>query len=142
MFQNSNKCPGRVGASRQEVTMSADSSSTGGSVAEGLDRRQRQGKPVRIGLIGAGQMGTDILVQTDLMTGIEVVAAADAVPENVLAACRVAGNGKRAPQMADDAGGVARSVAAGRLAVCKSYRDVCTAEGVDVIIDATGNPNV
>src|SRR4051794_14818403 len=68
MFQNPNKCPGRVVAPRQEVTMSADSSSTGGSVAEGLDRRQRQGKPVRIGLIGAGQMGTDILVQTDLMT--------------------------------------------------------------------------
>jgi hypothetical protein len=31
---------------------------------------------------------------------------------------------------------------AGRLAVCKSYRDVCAAENVDVIIDATGNPNV
>lgn len=123
--------------------MSAHSPShTGGSVAEGLARRHREGKPVRVGLIGAGQMGTDIIVQTDLMSGIEVVAAADAIPENVFAACKIAGNGKRAPQIADDGAGVARSVAAGRLAVCKSYRDVCTAEGVDVIIDATGNPNV
>ena len=48
--------------------------STGGSVAEGLERRRRQGKPVRVGLIGAGQMGTDIVVQTELMSGIEVVA--------------------------------------------------------------------
>ena len=64
---------------------------TGGSVAEGLDRRHRERKPVRVGLIGAGQMGTDIIVQTALMQGIEVVAAADAVPENVFAACKIAG---------------------------------------------------
>ena len=93
---------------------------TGGSVAEGLDRRQREGRPVRVGLIGAGQMGTDIIVQTDLMSGIEVVAAADAVPENVFAACRIAGNGGRAPEMADDAAGVTRILARGRLAACRS----------------------
>jgi len=69
---------------------------TGGSIAEGLDRRRRQGKPVRVGLIGAGQMGTDILVQTGQMAGIEVVAAADAVPENVFAACTIAGSEGRA----------------------------------------------
>jgi predicted homoserine dehydrogenase-like protein len=115
---------------------------TGGSVAEGLDRRHRQGKPVRVGLIGAGQMGTDIIVQTDLMVGIEVVAAADAIPENVFAARKIAGDGGRAPAMADDAAAVARAIARGQLAVCKSYRDVCTADGVDVVIDATGNPNV
>jgi len=116
--------------------------STGGSVAEGLERRHRQGKPVRVGLIGAGQMGTDIIVQTDLMSGIEVVAAADAIPENVFAARRIAGNGGRAPEMADDAAAVARIVGRGRLAVCKSYHDICAAEDVDVVIDATGNPNV
>jgi len=123
--------------------MSADSPNrTGGSVAEGLDRRRLQGKPVRVGLIGAGQMGTDIIVQTCLMSGIEVVAAADAIPENVFAARRIAGNGGRAPEMADDVAGVNRIVARGRLAVSKSYRDICAAENVDVIIDATGNPNV
>src|SRR5436309_11928040 len=98
---------------------------TGGSVAEGLDRRHRQGKPVRIGLIGAGQMGTDIIVQTDLMTGIEVVAAADAVPENVFAARTIAGNGARVPEQVDNAAGAARAIAGGRLAVSASYADVC-----------------
>ena len=38
---------------------------TGGSSPRRCDRRQRQGRPVRVGLIGAGQMGTDIIVQTD-----------------------------------------------------------------------------
>jgi predicted homoserine dehydrogenase-like protein len=114
----------------------------GDSIAEALERRQREGRPVRIGLIGAGQMGTDIIVQTDLMTGIEVVAAADAVPENVFTARAIAGNGARAPELADDPAATARAIARGRLAVCKSYRSVCMADGVDVIIDATGNPNV
>src|ERR1700682_526060 len=77
----------------------------GGSIAEGLERRAREGRPVRIGLIGAGQMGTDILVQTELMTGIEVVAAADAIPENVFTARAIAGNGPRAPELVNDAAG-------------------------------------
>src|SRR6476661_2887048 len=115
---------------------------SGESVAEALERRQRQGRPVRVGLIGAGQMGTDIIVQTSLMTGIEVVAAADAVPENVFAACKVAGSHARAPEIVDDAPAAARAIARGRLAVGRSYRDVCGCESVDVVIDATGNPNV
>jgi predicted homoserine dehydrogenase-like protein len=111
------------------------------SLAEALERRHREGRPVRVGLIGAGQMGTDIVVQTSLMRGIEVVAAADAIPENVFAACAIAG-AARSPQAADDAAAVARIAARGGMAVCRAHRDVCTAEGVDVIIDATGNPNV
>jgi predicted homoserine dehydrogenase-like protein len=115
---------------------------SGGSVAEGLERRHRQGKPVRVGLVGAGQMGTDIIVQVGLMRGIAVVAVADAVPENALAACRIAGDGGRAPEMVDDAAGLARAMQRDHLAVTRAARDVCTADGVDVVIDATGNPNV
>ena len=114
----------------------------GDSIAEALDQRQREGRPVRVGLIGAGQMGTDIIVQTGLMAGIEVVAAADAVPENVFAACKVAGSTARPAEIADDAGAVARLIKRGRLAAARSYREVCTADDVDVVIDATGNPNV
>jgi hypothetical protein len=53
---------------------------TGGSIAEGSIAGVARASPVRVGLIGAGQMGTDILVQTEQMAGIEVVAAADAIP--------------------------------------------------------------
>jgi len=113
-----------------------------GSVAEALERRHRDGRPVRVGLVGAGQMGTDIIVQTSLMRGIEVVAAADAIPENVFAASAIAGAGRRKPEMADDAASATSIAARGGLAVCKAHRDVCAADGVDVIIDATGNPNV
>ena len=43
-------------------------------LAEALDWRERHGRPVRVGVIGAGQMGTDLLVQIALMPGLEVVA--------------------------------------------------------------------
>jgi predicted homoserine dehydrogenase-like protein len=114
----------------------------GGSLAEALERRQREGRPVRVGLIGAGQMGTDIIVQTALMSGIEVVAAADAVADNVYAARTIAGDGAREPESVEGADATASAVARGRLAVTSSFRDICTAEGIDVVIDATGNPNV
>src|SRR2546423_14012525 len=65
----------------------------GGSLTEALEQRHREGRPVRVGLIGAGQMGTDILAQVAQMRGIEVVAAADTVPDIVLAACAIAGDG-------------------------------------------------
>jgi len=72
-----------------------------GSLPEALDASRRAGRPVRIGLIGAGQMGTDIVVQTAHMPGIEVAAVADATPDVVLAACKVAGDGPRAPHVVD-----------------------------------------
>ena len=44
--------------------MSSNSSKDRGrSIAEALALREREGRPVRVGLIGAGQMGTDIIVQ-------------------------------------------------------------------------------
>ncbi len=46
------------------------------NLEEALHDRHRKGRPVRIGLVGCGQMGTDILVQTSLMQGIVVVACA------------------------------------------------------------------
>src|SRR3954469_22633022 len=110
--------------------MSVKSPQSGSSIAEALDRCQREGHPVRIGLIGAGQMGTDIIVQTALMQGIEVVAAADAVADNVIAACAIAGDGARKPEYAEGANAVAGAIARGRLAFTKSFRDVCTAERV------------
>ncbi|MCC6379678.1 MAG: homoserine dehydrogenase [Burkholderiales bacterium] len=122
--------------------MTQPSPTDNGSLAEALEARERQGRPVRVGLVGAGQMGTDILVQTGFMRGIEVVAAADAVPENVYTASAAGGADRRPLETVDDAAAAGRAIARGRLAVCRSHLDVCAAEGVDVVIDATGNPNV
>ena len=46
-------------------------------LARDLQERQASGKPVRIGLIGCGEMGTDIVTAVARMQGIEVGAVAE-----------------------------------------------------------------
>jgi predicted homoserine dehydrogenase-like protein len=111
------------------------------SIAEALAERDRTGRPVRVGLVGIGQMGTDIITQTGQMRGIEVVAAADSVPERAEGAVAIAGGRSRRPQTCRSANELSRAIAAGRLAVTPSAELVCRADEVEVVIDATGRPN-
>ena len=111
------------------------------SLADALAERERAGRPVRIGLIGIGQMGTDIIVQVAQMQGIAVVAAADRTPEHAEAAVALAGARCRKPRTCASAAEISRAVAAGRLAVTPSPELVCQSPDVDVVIDATGSPN-
>lgn len=108
-------------------------------LADMLEERERLGRPVRVGLIGAGQMGTDIVVQVAQMPGIAIAAVADIAPERVEAACVLAGGLQM--EIVSSASDAARAGARGRIAVSNSLDLVCRMEGVDVVIDATGNPN-
>jgi predicted homoserine dehydrogenase-like protein len=109
------------------------------TLSEALYERERSGRPVRVGLIGSGQMGTDILVQVAGMTGIEVVAVCDR-PERIDAAVAIAGPNCRQPLVARNARDVAQAMAHGRLAAVPTPDLVCKAQGVDVVVDATGSP--
>lgn len=111
------------------------------SLAEALAERERTGRPVRVGLIGVGQMGTDIVVQIAQMQGIEIVAAAEMRAERVEAAVAMAGDRSRRTAICKTAIDARHSIAAGKLAVLDEPTTVCRLEEVDVIIDATGNPN-
>ena len=110
-------------------------------LAEALEARERAGRRVRVGVIGAGQMGTDLFVQITQMPGIEIVAACDMRPERIEAAAGMAGDGCRRPTVVADAPGLDRAIAQGRLAAARRPEDVCRAEAVEVVIDATGNPS-
>src|SRR3954452_15056485 len=87
--------------------------------------RAAAGKPVTVGLIGAGKFGSMFLNQVPTMTGIEVAVIADLDPERARAACRVVGW---------DAARIARTdfVALGR--------EACAHSDVEVIVEATGSP--
>ncbi len=110
------------------------------NLEEALHLRQRRGKPVRIGLIGCGQMGTDILVQTSLMQGIIVVAVAATRPENVAASVKMGGTHHK-PCIVSTVGEARAAIRRGDLAAMISIDMVCQIPEVDVIIDATGRPN-
>ncbi|MER8439054.1 homoserine dehydrogenase, partial [Mesorhizobium sp. M1393] len=59
--------------------------------AELLQRAEQQG-PITIGLAGAGQMGTDIVVQVALMPGMRIGAISEVRPQAAIDAALLAGH--------------------------------------------------
>ena len=56
-----------------------------------LSKRVDEGRPVRVGLIGAGKFGSMFLSQVASTPGIEVAAIADLAPDRAREACRHVG---------------------------------------------------
>ena len=56
-----------------------------------LDRRPTPGRPVRVGLVGAGQMGRGFVAQVRKIAGMEVVAVADIDLQRATGALKSAG---------------------------------------------------
>ncbi len=90
-----------------------------------LAARAAVGKPVRVGLIGAGKFGSMFLAQVPSIKGLEVAVIGDLDSERAKTACRNVGW---------DSQRIARTefVASGREAIGD--------ERVEVVIEATGNP--
>ena len=91
-----------------------------------LAARVAAGKPVHVGLIGAGKFGSMFLAQVPSITGLDIAVIADLDPERAKAACRTVGW---------DAARIARTRFAER------GRDACGDERVEVVIEATGDPS-
>ena len=59
-------------------------------LAAELSERQKTGNPIRIGLVGTGEMGTDIFTQVAQMDGICVGAVLERTPGNAKKALEIA----------------------------------------------------
>jgi len=90
-----------------------------------LAARIQAGKPVRVGLIGAGKFGSMFLAQVPSIEGIEVARICDRDLDRARAACRTVGW---------DGSHIARTQFSER------GRDACIDERVDVVVEATGDP--
>ena len=111
-------------------------------LARDLAQRADEGRPVRIGLVGCGEMGTDIVTQVAQMRGIEVAAIADTRGERARQAVAIA---QRPPESAGDAQSaqaISALIEAGRTAIVPDSSMVVTHDLIDVVIDATGKPAV
>jgi len=90
-----------------------------------LAARVQAGRPVRVGLIGAGKFGSMFLAQVPSIAGLEVARICDRDLERAKAACRTVGW---------DAGRIARTRFSER------GRDACLDQDVEVVVEATGDP--
>ncbi|RUV53992.1 homoserine dehydrogenase [Mesorhizobium sp. M5C.F.Ca.IN.020.29.1.1] len=109
--------------------------------AELLQRAEKQG-PITIGLAGAGQMGTDIVVQVALMPGMRIGAISEVRPQAAIDAALLAGHDRSDIVHAGNAADIDRAIEAGKIAVTEDLHALASAGRIDVIIDATGNPNI
>ncbi len=109
--------------------------------AELLQRAEAQG-PITIGLAGAGQMGTDIVVQVALMPGMRIGAISEVRPQAAIDAALLAGHDRSDIVQAANASAIDRAIEAGKIAVTEDLHALAAAGRIDVIIDATGNPNI
>lgn len=110
-------------------------------LARDLARRADEGRPVRIGVIGSGEMGTDLVTQGMLMPGIEVCAIATRRPHTARDAIRIAYGDEARAREADTQSAVTAAIEAGATAIT-STELLVTNPLVEVVIDATGKPGV
>ncbi|TDT78695.1 putative homoserine dehydrogenase-like protein [Arthrobacter sp. AG258] len=101
-----------------------------------LSDREQQGRPIRVGLIGAGRYGTMYLAQANNIPGIHVVAIADINVKRAEGAFELVGWPRN--QIAPDIATALRDRSTAIIANADELFDV----DIDVIVEATGNPIV
>jgi len=103
------------------------------------ERERRLGRPIRIGLVGAGQMGSGFVAQTGRIPGMEVAAIADLVPARAEAAFTHVG--RDGIVAGSDPDRLARAVDDGR-AVVVDDAELLARLPVDIVVDASGVPEI
>ena len=108
-----------------------------------LAQRAAQGRPVRVGVIGAGKFGAGLVAQIAQMRGMEVSAVAEMDVQRGLRAFTVAGRlPATAIRLAEDVGTLNDAVRAGQRVVVEDGRLLADSELIDVVVEATGLPEV
>ena len=101
-----------------------------------LQQRAAQGKPVRVGLIGAGKFGSMYLAQIPRTPGVHLVGIADLSPQNARAnLARVGWSPERTQVSSLDS-----AVKEGTTHLGDDWRALVRHPAIDVIVECTGHP--
>ncbi len=102
-----------------------------------LEKREKEGNPVRVGLVGAGYMGRGIALQLlTPMVGMRLVAICNRSLSEAGRAYREAGI--EAVRTVDSAPQLEHAIANCQYAITDDPTLLCQAEGIDAIIESTG----
>ena len=105
-------------------------------VDRALEARQQEGRPVRVGMVGAGFMGRGVAAQIARTPGMELVAVSNRHVAGAERAQREAGASE--VRTVDSAAALDRAAVDGVPAVTDDPAVVCAASTVDVVCDVTG----
>ncbi len=103
-----------------------------------LRERAIEGRPIRVGVIGAGKFGSMFLAQARATPGIHVMGVADLSVERARGALRETGWDEEQTS----AGSFAQALGSGTTHITDDAEALIAADGMDVVIEATGAPLV
>ena len=108
-------------------------------VDRALQERAERGQPIRVAMVGAGFMGRGAANQIVRSTpGMELVAIVNRHPDGAVRTYGEAGVAADDVVAVSSAAQLAGAMSAGRPAVTDDYDLVCTAAGVDAVLELTG----
>lgn len=102
-----------------------------------LKKRDKQGKPIRVGLIGAGKFGTMFLSQAQRTKGIQIVGIADLRQSNAANALLRTGWVAESMASADNSNQINDLAAKGLVGLTEDSMALIASE-LDVIVESTG----
>ncbi len=112
------------------------------AINERLIDLELAGRPVVLGLIGAGQMGQEILCQVQLMKGVRIPIVVDVTFERAELAYQMAKVPRERVARATTLAEAAKAIEAGQCVAATDWRFVTALPGVQAVVDATGSPEL
>lgn len=101
-----------------------------------LDKKVKDKKPIKIGLIGCGKFGTMFLNQSINFSGIKIVGIADLKMEKILSSLERIGWPRYKIEKKD----ITKSYKNSSLYITQDVDDLINCSFIDIIIEATGDP--
>ena len=105
---------------------------------ENLRARESEGRPVRVGVIGAGTFGTQLIAQACRMPGVRVSVVAELDPERARQALLLGGIDRQRIRSVETASAINDAIRDDTLTITPDSASVWQSE-IDIVVEATGN---
>lgn len=105
---------------------------------EHLQKRQAAGNPIRVGLVGCGQMGSGLVHITNQMVGMDTLAISDIDPNRPLATLKEMGVPESEICLTNKLSEAEDALRAGKFLVTEDALLLAKLESLDAVVEATG----
>jgi predicted homoserine dehydrogenase-like protein len=111
------------------------------AIDQKLEERELSGRPVRVALVGAGQMGQEIIAQVGGMVGMDIAVVVDLTVERARKGYSFSRKKKDVVEVRSVAE-ADKAVRDGKWAVSTDPEIAASVAGIEAVIDATGSPEM